>query len=107
MLISYRLSGVLLAELGLGVEIVVVVVGRVRLALLRRKLIGDGTLVLRVEVLVAALDTLVVTLMLVGDRHGLVALIASLVDGGVTDGRLTGAVHSRHIVDVDEKRRLD
>jgi hypothetical protein len=93
--ISYRLCGVLLAELGLGVLDVVVVVGRVTLALLRGKLVGNRTLVLGVQVLVAALLALVVTLGLVGG-HGGVALVASFISSGVADAGLTGSVHTRH-----------
>ena len=96
---AYRLGGVLLAQLGLGVVDVVVVVGRVVLASLGSELVGNGTLVLGVQLLVATVDTLVVTLTLVGNGHRLVTLVTSLVEGGVTDARLTGG---RHIV-VDER----
>lgn len=100
-IISYRLGRILLAELGLFVLDAVVVMRRVVLALLRGKLVGDGTLILGVQVLVAARLALVVTLRLVG-RLGGIALVASFVGGGVTDAGLTGSVHSRHIDIGDE-----
>ena len=90
---AYRLGGVLLAQLGLGVVDVVVVVGRIVLASLGSELVGNGTLVLGVQLLVATVDTLVVTLTGVGNGHGLVALVTSLVEGTLADVRQTGGRH--------------
>jgi hypothetical protein len=92
----------LLAELGLLVLDVVVVVRRVSLALLRGKLVGNRTLVLGVQVLMAALLALVVTLRLVGGL-GRVALVACFIESGAADVGLTSSVHTRHIDIVDEE----
>ena len=85
---TYRLGGVLLAELGLLVGLVVVVVRGVGLVGLGSQLVGDGAAILGVKVLVAVGLALGVagTILELGDRG--VALVASLVDGTVSDARL-------------------
>lgn len=62
---TYRLSRVLLAQLSFLIDVVVVVVRRIGLAPLGGKLVGNGALVLGVQVLVAAGLALLVTLALV------------------------------------------
>lgn len=88
----YRLSRILLAQLSLRVGDVVVMVRRVGLVTLGGELIGDRALILRIKVLVATLDTLLVTLALVDDGLGLVALVAGLVERAVADAGLARAV---------------
>lgn len=67
-------------------------VRRVGLVGLRGEFIGDGALILGIKVLVASLDTLVVTLALVEDGLRLVALVAGFVERAVADAGLAGAV---------------
>jgi len=94
----------LLAKLGLGVMFVVVVVGRVGLASLGSKLVGDGALILGVEVLVAAPHAFLVGSGLLLGR-GRVALVAVLIDGMGADVRLGGAV--RHCVEEWRNRAIE
>lgn len=56
------------------------VVRRVGFRALRGELVGDGALILGIEVLVATLNTLLVALALVDDGLGLVALVTGLVE---------------------------
>jgi hypothetical protein len=78
----------LLAELGFLVLDVVVVVRGVALVLLGSELVGDGTAILGVEVLVAVCLAFSVasTLLEIGD--GFVALVTGFIDGTVSDGGL-------------------
>lgn len=89
---SYRLCGILLAQLGLRVGDIVVMVRGIGLVALGSEPIGDGALILGVKVLVAPLDTFLVTLALVDDGLGLVTLITGLVNLAVANARLAGAV---------------
>lgn len=91
----YRLGGILLAQLSLLVDDTVVVVGAVRLALLGSELVGDRTLILGVKVLVAGLNALGVALTLGDLGLGRVALVTSLVEGGVANVGLSG--RGRHV----------
>jgi hypothetical protein len=85
LLSTYGLGGILLAELGLFVGLVVVVVGGVGLVGLGSKLVGNGATVLGVKVLVAVGLALSVAGTLVKLRLRRVALVTSLVGGAVSD----------------------
>jgi hypothetical protein len=97
---TYGLRGILLAELGLLIGLVVVVVGGVRLVGLGGKLVGDGAAVLGVKVLVAVGLALAVAGTLVELGLGGVALVTSLVGGAVSDVRL----HFECVIEEIEKR---
>jgi hypothetical protein len=86
--VTYGLGRILLAQLSLLVLDTVVVVRGVALVLLGSKLVGDGTAILGVEVLVAVCLALGVAGALLELGDGGVALVTSFVDSAVTDGGL-------------------
>jgi hypothetical protein len=79
----------LLAELGFLVLDVVVVVRRVFLVLLGSELVGDGTAILGVEVLVAVCLAFRVAGPLLELGDGFVALVTGFIEGTVSDGGLS------------------
>jgi len=86
--VTYGLGGILLAQLGLLVGLVVVVVGGVGLIGLRSKLVGNGAAILGVQVLVAVGLAFAVAGTLLEFGYGGVALVACLVEGAVSDAGL-------------------
>lgn len=103
---TYGLGGVLLAEFGLLVGHVVVVVRRVGLVGLGSKLVGDGAAILGVKVLVAVGLALGVASTLLKLRDRRVALVASLVDGTVSDARLARHCDIRGLKRIDLRVKL-